>query len=94
LCDVISAVAEFMVSIAPLNPLPVAVPGMHLQRCDAIHGGSGVTQFMVAAARAVNTREACYWSHAWQRFKRSKGVKLNGILESATFWSKTHTIAT
>jgi hypothetical protein len=21
--------------------------------------------------------EECHWSHAWQRFKRSKGVKLN-----------------
>jgi hypothetical protein len=30
----------------------------------------------------VNTREECQLvTHAWQRFKRSKGVKLNGILE-------------
>jgi hypothetical protein len=28
--------------------------------------------------RGVNTREECHWSHAWQRFKRSNGVKLNG----------------
>jgi hypothetical protein len=28
-----------------------------------------------------NTREECHWSHAWQRFKQSKGVKLIGILE-------------
>jgi hypothetical protein len=31
--------------------------------------------------RGANFREACHRSHAWQRFKRSKGVKLNGILE-------------
>jgi hypothetical protein len=28
--------------------------------------------------RGVNTREECQWSRAWQRFKRSKGVKPNG----------------
>jgi hypothetical protein len=37
--------------------------------------------------KGVNTREECHWSHAWQRFKRSKGVKLNGILE-CNFLSK------
>jgi hypothetical protein len=26
-------------------------------------------------------QEDWHWSDAWQRFKRSKGVKLNGILE-------------
>jgi hypothetical protein len=31
--------------------------------------------------RNVGTREECHWSHAWQRFKRSTGVKLNGIIE-------------
>jgi hypothetical protein len=31
--------------------------------------------------RGVDTREEWHWSHAWQRFKRCKGVKLNGILE-------------
>jgi hypothetical protein len=29
----------------------------------------------------MNTREECHWSHPWRRFKRGKGVKLNGILE-------------
>ena len=28
--------------------------------------------------RGANTREDCHWSHMWQSFKRSKGVKLNG----------------
>jgi hypothetical protein len=31
--------------------------------------------------RGVKTRDGWHWPHAWQRFKRSKGVKLNGILE-------------
>jgi hypothetical protein len=31
--------------------------------------------------RGVAIREECHWSHAWQRFKRSNGVKLNGINE-------------
>jgi hypothetical protein len=31
--------------------------------------------------RGANTQEERHWSHAWQRFKRSKGVKLNDILE-------------
>jgi hypothetical protein len=34
-------------------------------------------QFTVQTGKRVNTREECQWSHAWQRFKRSK-VKLNG----------------
>jgi hypothetical protein len=37
--------------------------------------------------RRVYTREDCHWSHAWQHFKRIKGVKLNGILE-CKFMSK------
>jgi hypothetical protein len=41
--------------------------------------------------RGVNIREEFYWSHAWQRFKRSKGVKLNGILECKCL-SKTRTV--
>jgi hypothetical protein len=41
--------------------------------------------------RGVNTREECHWSHAWQRFKRSKGVKLNGIPE-CEFLPKTGTV--
>jgi hypothetical protein len=42
--------------------------------------------------RAVNAREECHWSHAWQRFKRrSKGAKLNGILECKSL-SKTGTL--
>jgi hypothetical protein len=28
--------------------------------------------------RHVATREECHWSHAWPRFKRSKGVGTNG----------------
>jgi hypothetical protein len=28
----------------------------------------------------METREECHWSHALQRFKRSKGVGTNGIL--------------
>jgi hypothetical protein len=31
--------------------------------------------------RRVIAREECHWSHAWQRFKRSNGVKFNGTLE-------------
>jgi hypothetical protein len=31
--------------------------------------------------RAVDSREKCHWLNAWQRFKRSKGMQLNGILE-------------
>jgi hypothetical protein len=30
----------------------------------------------------VNTREERHWPHTWQRFKRSKAVKLNSIVES------------
>jgi hypothetical protein len=40
---------------------------------DAIYGYQPV--------REVNTQVECHWSHAWQRFKRSKGMKPNGILE-------------
>jgi hypothetical protein len=37
----------------------------------------GKTEFTVLACKKVDAREECHWSHAWQRFKRSKGVKLN-----------------
>jgi hypothetical protein len=43
----------------------------------------------------VNTREECHRSHAWQRFKRSKGVKLIGItlgILDHEFLSKTRTV--
>jgi hypothetical protein len=42
-------------------------------------------------ARGVNTRAACYWSHACKSCKRSKGVKRNDILERK-FPSKTRTV--
>jgi hypothetical protein len=41
--------------------------------------------------RGVDTREECHWSHACKSFKRSKGVKLNGILEWK-FLPKTRTV--
>jgi hypothetical protein len=53
---------------------------------------SVVTQFTVSTGKKVDSREACYWSHAWQRVKRSKGVKLDGILESANSCRKTSTM--
>ena len=63
LCDVTIGVAEFMVSTEPPNRASPSVFGRNLQ-CEP--------------ARQANTRDACHWSHAWQRFKRSKGgVKLN-----------------
>jgi hypothetical protein len=40
----------------------------------------------------VNTREEWHWSHACKSFKRSKGVKLNGILESVNIRRKTRTV--
>jgi hypothetical protein len=42
---------------------------------------SAWTEFTVAPVRGVNTRQEWHRSHAWQRFKRTKGVKLNSILE-------------
>jgi hypothetical protein len=69
LCDVISAVAEFMVSITGPRPsLPSAL--RHNLQCQL--------------ARGVNTREECHWPHTWPRFTRSKGVNPNGILERNT----------
>ena len=72
--DVISVETEFMVSEAPAafdqillieNTLPSVV-------CGGIYS---VNQ----PVREANTRNECHWSHAWKHFKRSKGVKLNGI---------------
>ena len=72
--DVISVETEFMVSEAPAafdqillieNTLPSVV-------CDGIYS---VNQ----PVREANTRNECHWSHTWKHFKRSKGVKLNGI---------------
>jgi hypothetical protein len=40
--------------------------------------------------RGVNTREERHWSHAWQRFMRSKGVKLNDILERKSLSKNAH----
>jgi hypothetical protein len=38
-------------------------------------------EFTMPTGKKMNNREECHWSHEWQRFKRSKSVKLNGILE-------------
>jgi hypothetical protein len=35
----------------------------------------------VPTGKRVDARGECHWSHAWQHFKRSKGVTLHGILE-------------
>jgi hypothetical protein len=37
-----------------------------------------------------HSREECLWAHAWQRFKQSKGVKLNGILECKPLSENAH----
>jgi len=46
------------------------------------------TQFTVRTGKKVATREEWHCSQARQRFKRSKGVKLNGILECRSFVEK------
>jgi hypothetical protein len=38
----------------------------------------------------VNTRQEWHWSHTWQHFKRSKGVKRNGILECKCLSKNAH----
>jgi hypothetical protein len=46
------------------------------------HGAFGVVMSQnVRTVEVVETREECYWSHAWLRFKRSKGVGSNDIIE-------------
>ncbi len=60
---------------------------VHLHHCIPLVFGRNL---QCEPVRGVDTREECHWSHAWQRFKRSKGVKLNGILE-CKFMSKTRT---
>jgi hypothetical protein len=44
----------------------------------------------VTAKGGVDIREECYWSYAWQRFKQSKGVKLDGILERKSLPKNAH----
>jgi hypothetical protein len=48
------------------------------------------TQFTVRTGKKVDTRDECYWSHAWQRFKLFKGVKLNGIVSCKFLSEKSH----
>ena len=70
LCDVISVVTEFMVSIARTQ----SIQQPHCFQCLV-----GIKGHMY---KRVNTRVECCWSHAWLSFKRSKGVmKLNGNIE-------------
>jgi hypothetical protein len=38
----------------------------------------------------VDARDEYQWSHAWQRFKQSNGVKLNGILECKSLSTNVH----
>ena len=45
------------------------------------------TEYTVPAGKRAITQQEYHWSHAWQRFKRSKGVKLNDILEGKS-WRK------
>jgi hypothetical protein len=73
--------AESMVKMRTVPPHPAGWPSLLRQnlQCQPVRG--------------VNTREEWHWSHAWQRFKRrSKGAKLNGILESANYVRKTRTV--
>jgi hypothetical protein len=42
---------------------------------------SGSTQLTVRTGKKVVTQEACYWQHAWQRFKQRIDAGTNGILE-------------
>jgi hypothetical protein len=49
------------------------------------------TEFTVAMLRGSGyLREECHWSHAWQRCKRSKGVKRCGILECEFLGKNAH----
>jgi hypothetical protein len=78
LCDVISAVEEFMLAVRhQQNP-------KGLQRYDIIY---------CVSRQEWTTREECSWSHAWQRFKRSKGVNLNGTLERKIMPKHKHCIS-
>jgi hypothetical protein len=69
---------QVIITVDDSTSIPVGAPsafGRNLQ-CQPVRG--------------VNTREEWHWSHAWQRFKRSKGVKLNGTTPwEGKFLSKT-----
>jgi hypothetical protein len=79
------------------------LPSVHSAACDRTHllvgqqdlvGHVGITfifgrNLQCQPVKGVNTREECHWSHAWQRFKRSKGVKLSMAPSIVDFCRKT-----
>jgi hypothetical protein len=81
--SVVVVVVVVVARLPPLSPsLPVAAPPLLLNATRRRWYGLAfiiLTEFTVPTGKRVNTREACHWiTRAWQRFKRSKGVKING----------------